>query len=481
MNNNSKSILEKSSSIIVDAYASLPKKLDTALVRSAAEYRILLHLVRPLLKYNSKAQLEADLATSWKIEEDFSKYIFKIDPEAKWSNGSQISSEQIAKSIHRQIRLNNATHFDFSKIKYVRFESDVLIIKLENRNPHFLKSVAHPEFAAVYDAGIDALALSDYQITSGPYFLDTYSPNFYVLKRNQLYLSVNRLAPDTIKFQSSPFAEQMHLLETGLVDFIVPSAGVTEESHTRLKTNPQIKVITPHVGYSYWFSLNPKSQLFENSTQRKWFQNLIHKTKLDFSNLSTFWIRADQIYLPDGFGRPSPEQITKMWHHIDDTASKNAPGKLRLAVSKSFPWTEQIVNELKSQNVVVRLIFYSTAAEFEQISGAGNFDAILVNNDFSDSHLVENLLVTFSDSRPLVFTGSDRTLQAKLSKATRSADMDESIKLSIEIGLDLLSKGLVAPIAYNRKSFYARSNLDLSEWSELQSDLCFWKVAVKKK
>lgn len=465
-------------SIIVDAYASLPQRLDTALVRSAAEYRILLHLARPLLKYNKNAQLESDLAVSWNIDNEFRKYSFKIDPNAKWSNGTKISSEQVASSVLRQIRLNNATHFDFSNIDSVNNTPDELIITLKNRNPHFLKSVAHPEFAPVWNPEEDAMKFDDHKVSSGPYFLDSHVKNSYRLKKNEYYTSSNPLSPHEITFQSSSFTDQMALLEQGKVDFIVPSAGVSGENHIRLKNNPNIIAITPHVGYSYWLSLNPQSKVFSSLAARRWFLNLIHKTKLDFSNLSQFWIRADQIYLPDGFGRPNQTLIEAVWKKIEGESAAKAPSELKLVFSKSFPWTDQIVKELTNLNVNVVVETYASADEFEEISKSGKFDAILVNNDFSDAHLVENLLVTFNDARPLIFTGKDRKFQNQLARATETSDEVESVQISIKIGVELLEDALVAPIAYNRKSFYSRANIDVSTWSQLQSDLCFWKIAI---
>lgn len=465
-------------SIIVDAYASLPQRLDTALVRSAAEYRILLHLVRPLLKYNKNAQLESDLAVSWNIDDDFRKYSFKIDPNAKWSNGTKISSEQVAWSVLRQIRLSNATHFNFSNIDSVNYTSDELVITLKNRNPHFLKSVAHPEFSPIWNPEEDAMQIDDHRISSGPYFLDTHVTSTYLLKKNQYYTSSNALAPHEILFQSSSFAEQMVLLEQGKVDFIVPSAGVSGENHNRLKSNPNIIAITPHVGYSYWLSLNPQSKAFSSLAARRWFLNFIYKTKLDFSNLSQFWIRADQIYLPDGFGRPNQTLIEATWEKIESGAATKAPSELKLVFSKSFPWTDQIVKELNKLNINVVVETYASANEFEEISKSGKFDAILVNNDFSDAHLVENLLVTFNEARPLIFTGKDRKFQNQLALATETSDEAESVQISIKIGVELLEDALVAPIAYNRKSFYSRANIDVSNWSQLQSDLCFWKIAI---
>lgn len=466
-----------STSIVVDAYSSLPTVLDPALARSSAIYRSLLHLVRPLVKYNNKAQIEADLAESWEISNNFRTYRFTIRNGAQWSDGTTITAEHALKSIQRQIRLKTATHFDFSQIESADASGSILTISLRQANPHFLKAVLHPEFGVINNTETERLTAEDFKVTSGPYVLDSMTSDELVFSKNTYYPSPTD-NPTMFRLRSSPIAKQIQLLLNGEVDFVVPSGPISHQQHMTLITESKVRAISPHIGYTFWLSLNPRAEVFRTKSNRLWFTGFIRSLPLSFEGLGPMWSRAEQLYLPDGFGRPSQKELENLFSGVSSKASSHAPARLRLIVSENFLWTQQIVEALKNAGVQVQLTTYKTIFEYEEHARKQDFDVIQINNDFSAPDLLENLFVTFSDTRPLVFTGDSLFFANTLKKVALIDDKEEIYRASIDIALNLLEEGLVAPIAYYNLIYYAKESLDTSRWSQIQPDLSFWKVRV---
>lgn len=465
--------------IKVDAYPALPNALDPALVRTSAAYRILLHLVSPLARYNSKAQIEANLAESWEISPDFKVFRFLIRSDAKWSDGKIISAEDVAKSLARQSRLNRATHFDFSTMISAVAHDRTVEIRLKEANPHFLKAVVHPEFGVIRETEKEQLDFEDLKVSSGPYFLESFDRNELVLKRNPYYPS-RPDGPSVVVLRSTPVENQLKSLVEGKVDFVVPGGPVSSDQHRALMKEKGLKAITPHIGYTFWLSVNPRAPSFRSKESRLWFTNFIHGLDLKFEHLQPIWTRANQLYLPDGFGRPTEAQLAATFQENQRKASSSPPAAIRMVVSETFLWTSEIVSALRAKGVEVSLRTYKNIHDYEAYAKSADFDVIQINNDFSTPDLLENLFVTFNPTRPLVFVGDDRSFEKQLKEAYSTFDKEKIYGISTEIALRLLAEGYVAPIGYFNLIYYAKESVDVSAWSKLQSDLGFWKVTVGK-
>jgi len=99
------------------------------------------------------------------------------------------------------------------------------------------------------------------------------------------------------------------------------------------------------------------------------------------------------------------------------------------------------------------------------------------NNDFSSSDILENLLVTFNPSRPLIFPGEQVAYyRGLLDKISTEDDALKKYQLYKELGTSLLRKGFLVPIAYKNLIVFHRKSLDFSEWSTLFPDILFWKI-----
>ena len=71
-----------------------PEGLDPHIVTGVTEHYILLSLFEGLTTVHPETlAIEPGVALSWDISEDGLRYTFKLDPEARWSNGDPLTAE----------------------------------------------------------------------------------------------------------------------------------------------------------------------------------------------------------------------------------------------------------------------------------------------------------------------------------------------------------------------------------------------------
>jgi hypothetical protein len=108
------------------------------------------------------------------------------------------------------------------------------------------------------------------------------------------------------------------------------------------------------------------------------------------------------------------------------------------------------------------------------------FDLMVARNDFSSEDLHENLQTTFNPIYKIIFTDNkDNQYQEYLEKALTEFDEVKRFLIYKDIGMDVLKKGYIVPLVYNKIIFYHHENVDISSWSNLFPELSLWKISVR--
>ncbi len=455
----------------------IPETLSVESVRSATEYLVMIHLVRPLVRLNKVGQIEGDLADSWKISQDFLQYTFRISPTAKWSDGTTIDSASVEKSLKHQLKIGSTTHFDFRIIESIKAEGENILIRLKKPNPNLLRQLIHPELGTIF---FDHNNSSSFQKTSGPYSALAFNEQKISLKKNPYFPWAEVNSPERLIFEVSDSVEdQVDKLKKNLADFIIPMSGMSPQLYESIRDHEDIQKVDPHIGYTFWISPKSDSTIFKDGKNRLLFSKLIKMVQLDFEANAPYWSKADQLYLNDGFGRPKKEELQAIWDEIQNTKLLKLP-KIRLLMSSTFPFIEELKRGLSEYGIEIDIQLYKDLREFERMYLNPALDAFQINNDFSSADVLENLKVTFSDSRPLVSSEMNNEHYKKLlNQATLAQDNPTKHELLKRIGIELLSTGHVIPVAYRSNILFARKNWNFDSWSLLFPDVRFWKVKPK--
>lgn len=468
---------------VVDIFA-MPEKIDTSLIHSASEFIILTHLNRPLIKLNANSKIEGDLCDEWRVEDDFKKFTFHVREDAQWSDGTKLTSQDVVATIQRQMSLNSANHFNFKEIlKVSNIGGNKFIVQLKSKNLSFIRHVTYPEFGVLHKSQISKeVGKLDHAITSGPYVLEKHENGRYYLSKNKFYKNSEEGSPSHVVFQSTDIETQLNGLNSGKIDFAIPHRLLSRSQHNSVVESKKLSISSPHIGYTFWVSINPKSKSLSDVKTRHWIQKVLDSSKLSLEKEAPFWQHAKQLYLPDGLGRPKQEDIDSIWSEINSNAVKPQGSlKLKVLVGSDFPLRNQFLDLLKKNNIEIVVTEYSSPDEMFKKLKSEEFDLFQVRNDFSSEDLHENLQTTFNPSSFLMLTDSkDNQFQSDLVKALSSSSDEDRHNIYSNIGRKVLRKGYIAPLLYQKVIFYYQKNLDISKLSVLYPELSIWKISPKK-
>lgn len=461
---------------VAEMYSSIPEMLSPDKVGTSDQYSLLLHLVRTPVRLAKDLQVEADLLESWEMQKNNTECILSFKKNQKFSNCEILNAKDFKKIIEWQIEKKSAIHFDFAKINNLILIDDYkILITFKKPARDFIRQMVHPEFGIYYELE-DKVELSDFQITSGPFTIHSNTKENLLLKKNDNYFSTINY-PQWVHWQSSGSKKQLEGLKTGLVDFAIPHQAFGIDEHNELKSVKSIKSFDPNMGYTFFISLNPQSPNFSSKEKRLSFVNMLSEIKINFEELHPIWENADQLYLKGGLGRPTDIEVKKTWNVIKKSNPSHIPQKIKILVSGKFNFLPQFINYFKNKKIKLDIFKYNNFDEYSEYIQKGVFDAVQVNNDFSSVELLENLLVTFRDSRPLAFM-DDNKIRILLTKAENAITTEEKSEYIKKIGLKLLDDGLVFPVAHYKKLVYAKKIVSFDKWSSLYPDMRIYKIEI---
>lgn len=458
--------------------------MDIAKVRSVALYISLTQIGRSLIKKNEDQQVQGDLAESWKIENSQKKFIFNLAKGNYFSSGKEISVRDVVCSIERQIRLNVAIHFDFSTIERIYSAGNSVIFELKNPNPRFIQQMIHPEFSILTEenckAPIDGLDLS---ITSGPYYLQKIESNGVILNRNKFFKDFS--APESLKVIGGTTAEVKSMLQSGQLDFSIGSGEMNDSELSDLKNIKKYQVIQPHIGFSYWLSVNPLNSDMEDKKNRLALISKLRRSYQFNSKLEPYWTKANQLYMPGGTGRLSEIEVEKYWKGLEtnEQSAKLKIKSLNALLFKHFKFNNEILSAFKNENIQINVDYYENLREFEELLSASpkRYHLFQINNDFSAMDLFENLKVSFNPSRPLIRLGSiEKVINPLMKTAELSLDENEVGTAYRRIEQTIMNEGLIFPLAYNHVLFFVGKDISIEKWSKFYPKVAFWKILPAK-
>ena len=156
-----------------------PQGLDPHIVTGVTEHKIVIALFEGLTMQNPKGEgVIPAAAESWEISNDGTEIIFKIRPDAKWSNGDPLTAQDFVYSWKRILTpalgsrypdmlyaVKNAEQFnkseieDFDLVGVKAEDSKTLKVTLKTKTPFFLKQLASEksDYHSYWDKWMDKI------------------------------------------------------------------------------------------------------------------------------------------------------------------------------------------------------------------------------------------------------------------------------------------------------------------------------------
>lgn len=218
--------------------------------------------------------LEPRLAASWDASEDGLTYTFRLDPAAKFSDGSPVEANDVKFSLERLKNLKEGPSFFAGGIERIDTpDAGTVIVTLGEPDPEFLGKMSAP-YSAVMNADVvianggDASAEAASKDTaeawllansagSGAFVLETYRPDDELrLARNQNYWRTKPAASAVVIREVQDAVAQAQLLQSGGADIAMQIDTDTAET---IKDDTVVMEFVPSYNFIY-VALSPGAE-----------------------------------------------------------------------------------------------------------------------------------------------------------------------------------------------------------------------------
>lgn len=461
------------------SFGLLPKSVDTVNVNSAHEFRFLVEITARLVSSNG-TEVSGDLARKWNISDDRRVYLFTIETNRKFSDGSIITTDDVVASLERTIRGGFSIHADVSNISSVqKIDGNAVRITLKNPDPFFIQDISYPEFSILSKADQTApIGSQTFKVTSGPYFVNSWSEDKIILQKNTNYPAGISRNFEEIEFTEIRSADKEKTVQS-IIDFKYDyfwAPNINRAQHQKL-LDAGYKEFPTRNSYTFWITFNPKSKIFSKIHNRRAVQKIFFDNPIDVADRYPRIQNTYQIYHPQGPGRLSVDEAKHIYSSIKSTVISPYQ-TIRLVTFDGASYNQKICNTLKKYSLRCDLILISDFDEYKKIlAKPDSYDAIIMNNDFSFDFLRKSLQIALYNERPLILVDeADAKLREAFERSKISTDSIEIIKLQRYIGERLLEKAYAMPLFFDTRVIYIRNKLDHSAWSETEWDYSLWKI-----
>lgn len=260
--------------------------LDPQKIQDSVSSRVGNDLFEGLAVENEKGLIVPGIAEKWDISKDGLTYVFYIRPNAKFSDGSNITADDVIFSIRRLVDPKTASPYAdlISMVKNAKniangkakpeelgikaLGKNIIQIILEKPTPYFLKIVAFQNLTIVKKANVEKFGDQFTQpgnlVSSGAYILKYWKIGDKITaEKNKQYWNSAKTTVETVNyFPISDVNTELQMYQTGQIDFTydIPPEKFKELRKTigkELRSAPYLSI--------YYIDLNNSVAPFKNN------------------------------------------------------------------------------------------------------------------------------------------------------------------------------------------------------------------------
>ena len=267
-----------------------PGSLDPHKTSTTVEANILDELYEGLLARDGHGVLGPGVAARWDISADKRIYTFHLRPDARWSNGAEVTADDFVYSLRRLMdpktgaqyasilydvqnaRAVNAGAMPLEKLGVRAIDPLTLEITLEHPATYLLAQLTHLTALPVYRPSVekwgDGFARAGRMVTNGAFMLKSYTPNDrLVLVKNPYFHDAAKVALDgEIILPMEDRSAALRRFMAGEIDSY-NDVPVDQIAWVRAHLGAAFKV-APDLG-SYFYALDTRHKPFDDARVRQ--------------------------------------------------------------------------------------------------------------------------------------------------------------------------------------------------------------------
>lgn len=367
--------------ILLLGNGSEPKGLDPHIVTGVTENKIISALIEGLIAYHPTDDNEPEpgVAESWSAHDNYSRWVFRLRPDARWSNGDPVTASDFVYSWRRILTpalgaeyadmlhiLEGAEAFhrgqtdDFSTVGVKAVDGQTLEVRLVGPTPYFLGMLKHYSWYPVHPPTIErfgGIAQRGSQWTrpgnyvgNGPFVLAEWALNKVIrVTRNPLYWDSERVRLKEIRFFP---IENVTTEETAFRNgqLHVTNSLKSDKIPWYRDNRPDILHIGPYLG-TYFYRLNVTRGPLGDARVRLAL-NLALDRQLIVDTVTLGGQRPAFGYTPDGMRGYSPPQPLS----YDPERARALLAEAGFPGGKGFPTFSILFNTLEDHRKIAEAV-----------------------------------------------------------------------------------------------------------------------------
>jgi oligopeptide transport system substrate-binding protein len=278
--------------------ANEPPSLDWSITTDNASIRVLTNLMEGLTRFDEKLRPVPGLAQSWEVLDEGRRYLFHLNPKARWTDGKPVVAEEFVYSWRRLLDPKNAAEYAYfiymvknaEAINSGKMDPKELGIRaLDDRTLEVELStpmvffpmittfmVTYPMRRDVVEKFGDNWTEPGNIVTCGPYRMTEWEHEYkLVLERNPLYHGERPGLDRIVFYMVQELSTALSLYQTGGIDALDPMPPPSIPSY---EGNPEY-VNFPYFA-TYYYGFNTSKPPMDNPKVRAALASAIDRREL---------------------------------------------------------------------------------------------------------------------------------------------------------------------------------------------------------
>lgn len=440
-----------------------------------------------LYRFDAKNELVPAAAKSHSVSEDGKVYTFKLDPNAKWSDGKPVTAENFRYAYERVIETNSPFAYLLEPVKETKVIDDqTLQIELKRPTPYFLSMTTFGTYMPVREDIVKAQGDKfgtdpKTNVYNGPFTFKKYqAEQGYTLAKNADYADRQNVKIDEVdvKIIKDPMLA-INLFETGELDV----APLNSENVVTYKNKKEYNTFSD--SRMFFIRMNQKTDALKDQKTRQAIDAAYDKKALTETLLGNGSLPADYI-VPQDLD-PNYDKTRQIESSFDAEQAKQvlADQNLELTmiiedddVSKKIG--EYIQGSLKQQNVDVRLLSLPKKERLAR-EGRGDYDLSLASwaPDYQDATTYLNLFMTGNPFNMMDY--SNKKYDGLLKQAENELDQDKRLTLLSKAETMLLNDQAISPVYQRKNAFLQNTEVKNLARHNVGTDISYKYVEINRK
>lgn len=465
----------------IKTYMSYGLPVDPANVKTLVDLDLSYALASTLVDWTDSRNLNEGLAKISESNKD-KEITFKLRAEAKWSDGTQITADQVVKSFQRAKKLHGEdlkSLFEIiEKIEAKEPHSVVFHLNRPVSKSHIFHKLTEPMYGVVF---VSDNGEADLSKTSGPFFMKSQTPQELTLAANlHWYGRETNMADKIIIRQPKAQAtgDQDGFVGDPWPNLVASSSLMPKELEAKY-TKEHFSIWNRNLDRVFFFT--PSTHL-ANADGRQFLQALNHKIDRTALLKGLAGYHLSEQFFPPGYVIFDPE--FKASKAIPEIPSRfkgktlellSAEGRLGAALKQNIT---EILKQLTGQAPHFTIVPLSG---FEKARAAGDYDILVASLPVNDPNVEGAVSFFFGMTPPLIPNSTNdgagnfkaRIVAARsLEEARRNAEYRKVFTQSIQ-------DGCLLPLFHFSSIVIAREGIDLSRVPTSDETVAFSKVRFK--